>query len=236
MIVSIHQPNLFPWLGFFHKIHSCDVFVYLNHTENNPRTAIYTKRVKLLVNKQEFWLTCSLKNDPGIIFQPINKMTIEKPDIIKDKHLKTIELNYKKAPFFKDVFYLIENFYNHKSSFISERNIDFIEEVCDVLFISTKRVLSSELNLSSQSTQLLIDITKKLNGKTYLAGGGASGYQEDSLFQENGIQLSFQNFKHPTYQQLNSQNFISGLSIIDALMNLGFQNTAQLIKDGSPKR
>lgn len=231
MTIAIHQPNLFPWLGFFNKIYKADVFVYLNHVENNPRTAIYTKRVKIIVNKQEYWLTCSLKSETGQVFVPINKMVIDNPSRLKDKHLKTIELSYKKAPFFNEVFPIVETFYNYSSDLISERNIDFINTVCLKLNIITEKVTSDSLNITSSSNQLLIDIIKYLGGNCYMPGGGAQGYQEDQLFNENEINLNYQGFKHPIYSQFNSSSFLSGLSIIDALMNLGFVETETLIKN-----
>lgn len=231
MKVAIHQPNFFPWLGFFNKIYQADCFVYLNHTENNPRTAIYTKRVKILVNKQEHWLTLSLKNEPGKVFLPINEMVIDKPARQKDKHLKTWENNYSKAPFFKEVLPILENFYNHPSDFVSERNIATINEICHYLNIATRKVISSDLNIKTASNQMLIDITRSQNGNCYMPGGGAEGYQKDELFAENGIDLNFQNFKHPVYLHFNVPVFSPGLSIVDALMNLGFSGTESIIKN-----
>lgn len=231
MTIAIHQPNFFPWLGFFHKIHTCDKFVLLNHVENNPRTAIYTKRVKILVNKQEHWLTVGLKSEPTIVFMPINQMRIDNPERLKDKQLKTVELTYKKAPYFDSTFPIIEKFYNHPSPFIAERNTACIDEICTKLNITTKKINSDTLQLKSASNQLLIDIVKQLQGTVYKSGGGAQGYQQDALFIENGITISPQQFKHPSYAQFNSTQFIAGLSTIDALMNLGFSETETVIKN-----
>lgn len=231
MTVAIHQPNFFPWLGFFNKIFVSDIFVYLNHVENNPRSSIYTKRVKIIVNNREHWLTCSLKNETGKVFIPINQMRIDNPERLKDKQLKTLELNYKKSPFFSEVFTIIEAFYNHKSDLIAERNIFVVNTICDKLNITTRKILSDSLDIHTSSTQLLVDIIKTLNGNCYVPGGGADGYQQDELFIKNGISLMPQNFKHPVHSQFNSQQFIAGLSITDALMNTGFEGTESLIKN-----
>lgn len=228
-IIAIHQPNLFPWLGFFNKIQCSDCFVFLDQVVNNSRTAIYAKRVKIISNGAEYWLTIPLKNKKNEVFVPINSMEIDNPKFIASKHLKTIELNYKKAPFFKEVFEYIVNFYEHPSPLIAERNIDFIVAVAKKFNIKKKFVKSSELNCEKKSTELLIEIVKKLNGAIYLSGDGAEGYQEKGLYEKNGLGLSFMNFKHPVYNQLNTKQFIKGLSIIDAMMNIGIKETGNIL-------
>lgn len=52
---------------------------------------------------------------------------------------------------------------------------------------------------------------------------GAEGYQEDEKFAAQGIGLRYQNFVHPVYPQKNQDSFAPGLSIIDILMNQGFE-------------
>jgi hypothetical protein len=228
-IVAIHQPNLFPWLGFFSKILKSDTFVFLNHVVNNPRTALYTKRVQIILNGEEHWLTLPLKNVKGETFIPINTMEIDNPVLIASKHLKTIELNYKKAPFFSETFEYILPFYEHKSPLISERNIDFILAICKRLEIQKEFLISSDLNCTNHSTEMLIEILKKTKGTTYLSGDGAEGYQEEALYNANDIYLEFSNYQHPTYPQSNTSNFKKGLSIIDVLMNIGFEETKNLL-------
>jgi hypothetical protein len=229
-VVAIHQPNLFPWLGFFDKMFKSDVFVFLDHVVNNPRTSIYTKRVKILANNQEYWLTVPLKSSAGITFQRIDEMEMDKPDLIAKKHLKTIELNYRKAPFFMEVFPLIAAFYNSDMASIASRNIAFIQAVAERTGIRKEFLRSSSMNCVGTSTDLLIEITTGLGGNVYLAGGGASGYQEDELFAKAGIQLSYQNFEHPVYLQMNGKGFTKGLSVLDMLMNCGFEKVAASYK------
>lgn len=235
-IVAIHQPNLFPWIGFFGKIACSDCFVFLDHVVNNPRTAIYTKRVKIISNSSEYWLTIPLKNKKNEVFIPVNLMEIDKPEFIASKHLKTIELNYKKAPFFKEVFAYVAVFYEHSSPFIAERNIDFIISIAKKLNLQKEFIKSSDLTSVNNSTELLVEIVKKLNGTIYLSGDGAEGYQEQDLYKSNGIQLRFMNFQHPIYTQFNTKEFYKGLSVIDVLMNIGFERTQDLLLSLHPNK
>ncbi|MBK9716737.1 MAG: WbqC family protein [Saprospiraceae bacterium] len=228
-IVAIHQPNLFPWLGFFDKINKSDCFIILDHVINRPNDSIYTKRVTILNNNLPYWLTIPLLKPKGIEFMKIKDMKINLEDKFSIKHLKTIEHTYKKAKYYDEIIPLIYNFYNSKSEYISIRNLDFIFIICNKLNIKTRFYYSSELDSKLNATDLLIDLTLKINGNVYLAGGGAEGYQINQMFENSSLGLVYQKFSNPIYNQLKSSDFITGLSIIDNLMNIGFEGTKELL-------
>ena len=229
MKVGIHQPNLFPWLGFFYKMFLSDVFVYLDSVTNNPKESIYTKRVQILSNKQAFWLTIPLGSNKEETYIPISEMTIRKDMLSAKKMLRLFEHSYSKCEFYEEVIPLVERFFNNEEEKISKRNIDFIEAVCERLEMDTVRKKSSEFDLNSSSNELLMNLTKECGGDIYLSGDGADGYQKPELFEEKGIGLEFMQFSHPEYPQKNTKEFLKGLSILDALMNIGFGGTRALL-------
>lgn len=222
LIVAIHQPNFFPWLGFFHKMAHCDKFIILDHVTNRPNDAIYTKRVTIVCNNQEYWLTVPIAKPKGIEFLPINEMKVVN-DGFEKKQLKTIEMNYKKTPYFQKYFPLFEVFYKHASPYIAERNLEVIKHIAKELNIDTPIYLSSAIPSTAAATQLLVQLVKAVQGDVYLHGSAAvsdTGYQQNDLFFENGIGLVPQQFKHPVYTQYNNKGpFVFGTSIMDALMN-----------------
>lgn len=229
-IVAIHQPNFFPWLGFFQKIVRSGIFIILDHVVNNPRDPLWTKRVQIISNGKEYWLTIPLERPKDDIFQKINGMKIS--GLFKTKkHLQTIKQNYQKAPYFDDVFPYIEHFYLSSNPFIAERNIKFIESVCDKLNIETELLRSSEMSPQFAASDLLIYLIKKVKGRKYLYGGLGEGYQESEKFAEADIELIPQNFRHPIYPQANTKEFVKGLSIIDPLMSIGFDGVKELFND-----
>jgi hypothetical protein len=233
MLVTIHQPDMLPWLGFFNKIYKADLWVILDHTKNNPRDAnFWGRRVKILVNGKDEWLSLPLKKplESGIIGIPVHD--IEFSNVLPNvyyKALQTIKVNYENSPFFTEVFPIVEKFLLSSEMNMSKRNLSFIFEIMKIFEFKTKVCYSTDLNCQKASTPLLVEIIKKVNGTSYLCGGGASLYQVDDLFIQSGIQLIYNDFKHPVYNQFNSNHFTTGLSIIDALMNLGFDNTKKLV-------
>lgn len=230
-VVAIHQPNFFPWLGYFDKICRADLFVYLDHVENNPRDPLWTKRVKIIASNGESWLTVPLVRPKSSIFVPIKEMQVS-TGYFERKHLRTIQQSYGKSPFFEATMPMVETFYASNDVYIADRNIQFIEELCTKLGVTTQRVRSSEFTWKNKSTDLLIEILEHFKATAYLCGGGASGYQEDFKFAEFGFDLIYQRFSHPTYEQRNTKEFHPGLSIIDVLMNCGFGGTEKLVKTG----
>lgn len=231
-IVAIHQPDFFPWLGFFNKIVNSDIFIILDHVENNPRDAsFFGRRVKLLINGQEYWFSIPLIKEQGRLGIPINKMIINISDKkMINKRLITVNQNYKKAPFYQEIMPYVEDYFLNESPFISERNFLFIKSICKKLKLETKMEFSSNLFSKYASTELLVDLIKKVNGNTYLYGGSGESYQDKDKFLRANIELVPQNFQYPEYKQFNSIKFIKDLSIIDALMNLGFKGVRKLLK------
>ena len=77
---------------------------------------------------------------------------------------------------------------------------------------------------------MLSSLTKQVGGTGYLTGKGASSYLDEAVYESAGIRLIQQNFQSAGYFQHNSPAFVSGLSIIDAVMNIGFENVSELLK------
>jgi len=220
-MATIHQPDFMPWFGFFNKIAKADLWIVLDHVKNNPRdAAFWGRRVQILVNGQPTWLSITLNKpkDAGVIGIPIHDMTINLQDLkVMEKCLKTVRMAYVRAPFFAEHWDLVEVYFLAQGESLLKRNMQFIESVLRLLGIRTQVMYSSSLGVTTQSTQLLIDLLHKVSADTYLCGGGAQGYQQDDLFTANGISLQYNLFEHPIYRQLRTEQFVPGLSILDAL-------------------
>lgn len=231
-IVAIHQPNFFPWLGYFDKIVKSDTFILLDDVQFPKTNGNWINRVNLFVSDESRWITAPIKRAYHGTLN-INEMVFDDRPPWRQKIIKTIESNYRKADYYKEGFEFITSLINNPINNIAEYNIANILAVCEYLGINKdKFVRSSDLNVTSCSTQRIIDLVKLCNGNVYYCGGGASGYQEDTLYEENGIELRYQDYSHPLYEQRNSGEFIKGLSIIDAIFNIGRNGTLELLSRG----
>lgn len=213
-IVSIHQPNFIPWLGYFYKIKKSDIFVFLDNVQFSKNS--YQNRVKIKSSQGAIWLTVPVMQSFGQLTKDVK---INNKEPWREKHLKTIEMNYKRSKYFKPVYEILNQVYYKKEwDLLTELNIEFINKISQYLSIETKTIRSSSLNVDGKSTDLLINIIKELHCFTYFSGKGAVNYQDEDKYKENDITLVYTDFRHPVYPQLWKE-FVEGLSIIDMLFN-----------------
>jgi len=220
-IVAIHQPNFFPWLGFFDKIVRSDVFILLDHVQFQKTGGTWSNRVKLLVSGEAHWVTAPVvRNFHGV--RAISEMEFQPGDPWREKLLKSLAGNYVRAPFYRGTVELIEPLILNPENNLARYNGAAIMSIAKCLGLPVEKFRwSSTMGVDQQASEMLIALTREAGGSTYMCGGGAEGYQQDTAFAAAGVELLYQNFQHPVYPQSGSKEFVAGLSIIDALMNLG---------------
>jgi hypothetical protein len=230
-IVAIHQPNFFPWLGFFNKIARADTFILLDDVQFPKTGGNWINHVRILVNGQEAWITVPIiRAYHGV--RKINEIEINETIDWREKLLKTFQANYGRAPFYGQIQPFLKEWLNYSSRLLVDFNLNALFQLVKLLDLSkTELVLQSKLGINSKSTEMLIELTQVANGTAYLCGGGADGYQEDDKFSTAGVELIYQNFCHPIYSQKKGMDFVPGLSVLDALMFCGIDATQRLVKN-----
>ena len=236
-IVAIHQPNFFPWLGFFDKIARADIFILLDHVQMPKTGGTWTNRVKLLFSDNEArWITVPIKRSYHG-FQKINEIHINHSIPWQKKILKTLWANYSRTTYYSQIKAYLEPLIFNDTNNLADFNISTIMDIVRNLGLPPRIIRSSKFNVQNTSNEMLIALVKAVGGTTYLCGGGSSVYIDENKFLKADIELIFQNFKHPIYPQIHGQTFTPGLSIIDVLMNCGLDGTKSLLlkRDSLPK-
>jgi hypothetical protein len=234
MKVSVHQPQYLPWLGYFDKIDKSDCFVVLDTVQYKNRE--FQNRNKIRTKEKWIWLTVPVKTK-GASRQKICDVLIDNSTDWKTEHRRSLEVWYGGAPFFKDYFPFFKSTYEQNWYRLIDLNLHIIKYLLGVLQINTKVLFESEIGTTSTSTRRIIEICQKLKANTYLSGSGGKNYLEEDLFNKAGIELDYQDFQHPTYQQQferNDHTFTAYLSVIDLLFNHG-QKSKDIIREGKGK-
>ncbi len=218
MIVSIHQPNFIPWLGYFYKIYKSDVFVILDNVQFTKNG--FTNRNLIKTPQGENWLTLHVVQS-GKFGQNITDCVIFNKPLNTKKIITSVMSNYKKAKFFENYFDKFSEILNQSDDNLCRLNTELIKWILLELEIKTQIVNASELdNIEGERTERLVSICKQLSGTKYLMGLGAKKYQDDELFVKNKIDIISTPFIYPNYEQLWGE-FIPNLSVIDVLFNCG---------------
>lgn len=224
-IISVHQPNFFPWSGYFYKILKSNVFVFLDDAQFSKGS--YTNRSKILI-PHSAWLTLPVTYRSQL---NINETHIAGEDWVKT-HLSKIANAYRKAPCYQSTFELLEEIYlGFSGSSLSEFNIRAVCLLCEYMEIDIAVLRSSELDVEGSADHRLVSIVSGLGGDIYLSGSGGKNYQSDDLFSSHNIELMYTDFAETEYPQSTSEisEFVSGLSVIDMLMNVPASDSKSII-------
>lgn len=232
MIFSIHQPCYFPWLGLLHKIASSDVLIVLDNVQLSDSG--FQHRNQFLTNDGKVkYLT--------IPFVKQNYLEIPFKDLqIADatwgtKHKNFLLNNYKKHPFFDQIYPAIQPLFQKQTTFLFDVVMESMSTSMALFGIGTRLIMQSQLNYDREAKKgdLVLQLLMATNAQHYLSGRGAQAYQDDTVFESEGIALEYVNFSHPVYAQKNTKEFISGLSCLDLLFNVGSENAIQVLKSGA---
>jgi hypothetical protein len=233
MIFSAHQPQYLPWLGYFDKIAKSDCFVFLDRVQYKHRE--YQNRNRIYAFGKSLWLTVPVISK-GLREQLVCDVKIDNSLNWQSRHWKSLQSYYAKAKFFKDYVSFFEEVYAGKKwERLIDLNIFIIRHLLKQFQINTPLYFESEIGTAKLSTERIIEIAKKLNAKAYLSGAGGKDYLDEQRFIQEGIELKYQDFRHPQYRQQSSgggKAFIPNLSAIDLLFNAGEMSKKILSGEG----
>ena len=216
MIVSVHQPQYLPWLGYFDKISRADVFVLLDNVQFKKNEWQNRNRIKTAQGTQ--WLTVPVRyRFPQLM------NTVEINDIERWQHRQRQALlsNYRRAPFWATLEGFFEEIFSGDWRTISELNVFVVTRLAQILGIETPLHMASNLpSFPEHPDQRLAAITRYFGADTYLAGAGGHDYMDLKTYEEAGVRVIFQEYRHPTYTQ-RFGDFEPYLSVIDLILNHG---------------
>lgn len=209
------QPYIFPYIGYFQLIGAVDRFVV--YDDVNYINKGWINRNSILINGKPGLFTLPLKEASQN--KKINEIHVSDDRKWIAKILRTIEMNYGKAPYFKKVFPLVSNILEGQSSSIANYNYQALAAVCEYLKIQTEIVPSSAIygNEGLKGQDRILDICLRNKTTDYINPiGGMELYTKDTFLQ-NEIRLNFIKSKDCKYKQFENE-FVPWLSIVDVLM------------------
>lgn len=224
MRLSILQPSYLPWLGFFDQMHRADTFVFLDDVQFTKRD--WRNRNKIRTPNGWAWLTVPVLQKSQ--FKQLLKDTrIDNSVPWRRKHCEAIRAHYAKAPYFDLYFPALESVYNKHWGFLLDLCYETLWILQEALGIQVSILKSSEIAIESAKEEKILALCQRLGASHYLTGDASANYLCPEAFDQQGIVLEMQNYRHPSYHQRYS-GFVPYLSVIDLLFNEGEQSLAVL--------
>jgi hypothetical protein len=223
--IAIAQPTYLPWLGYFDLLDQVDKFVLLDTVQFEKQSWQQRNRIKTPTGL--LWLTVPVVFR-GRLGQRIVDVEIREAEFWRD-HLRAVELNYRRAPFFDEYYPELKEIMRSASSGLrlAELTIGLFRWLSKAVGVKTTIVRSSELAVDGKRTHLLAEICSLLAATTYVSPLGSADYLLNDLpiLTGQGVDVVFQHYEHPSYRQLFPP-FQSHASVLDLLFNVGGNSLA----------
>lgn len=229
MKAAIMQPYFFPYIGYFQLINSVDIFVIYDNIQYTKKGWI--NRNRILNNGKADYFSLPLKKDSDFLNIEQRELSIDW-EKEKNKLLNKIKESYRKAPYFNEIFELIEKCINFNNKNLFEFILFSLQETLKYLSINTKIIKSSTITLdhSLKSEEKVIEICKSINAKSYINPIGGMELYNKFNFEKKLLSLHFLRANNFEYKQFNNE-FVPFLSIIDVMMFNSKENLKKIINN-----
>lgn len=216
--LAIMQPYLFPYIGYWQLLKASERFVVYDDVNYINRGWI--NRNRILVN-----------GAPGLITLPllqasqnrkIDQIEIAPAEQWQRRLLRSLEMAYRKAPCFDEVFPLLEGILRHEDRNLAGFLIHQLQVLARFMGLQTQIVTSSRIYQNTQlaAQERILDICRQEGATRYINAQGGRSLYEPQAFAEQGIELRFIAMRALPYRQ-RGEGFTPYLSIVDALMETG---------------
>ena len=209
------QPYVFPYIGYFQLVKAVDLFIFYNDVNFIKRGWVHRNRILLNASDFLFTIPCSEVSQNKLICET----RIAWDGIGIKKFIGNITHAYKRAPYFEQIFPLIQEVVSAEVEFIDEFAIGSIKVFATYLSLPTRFVVSKGRynNENLKGGDRLIDICRKERANDYVNAIGGLELYSKNFFHNEGINLQFLKSKATQYNQFGA-DFIPWLSMIDVLM------------------
>jgi hypothetical protein len=211
VLVAIHQPHYLPWLGYLQRMQQADLFILLDHVQFERGN--YQNRTQIRVNGAAHWLTVP-------VLQRSQKERIDEKMIDTRQDWATTHFETLKRAYGAAATAPLRALYETPWERLADLNEVMLHFLRGAFGIRTRLVNSADLGVQGAKSELVLNLCKAVGARGLLVGlGGSRQYLERDAFARAGIELVFQQFKHPVYPQRGPAPFIAGLSALDFLFN-----------------
>lgn len=217
MILSSHQPNFVPYMGFFYKMFQADTFV-LSDDHQFSKSGMHNWNY-LRIGERKHKITVPVSYEFG---DRIKDVRISYAQDWVTELLKTMQFNYKKAPHYEEAFSFLEKVLSERPERLVELNGNIIIQLAERFGMKCNILYAHDIELEHRKEERIIELCKKLGADVYYSGIGGKNYNDPANYEREGISLVYTDYEPVQYTQIGN-GFIENLSVLDWIFNMGFE-------------
>lgn len=208
------QPYFLPYIGYWQLLAAVDRFVVYDNIQYTKKGWI--NRNRFLRNGSDAFFTVPLKNASDALDV---KERVLADDFDPRSILNPLAAAYRKAPFFADVFPMLETIVTAAPRNLFEYLHHSLVMIAAYLDIATPIVVSSTVSIDHglKSERKVLALCEALAADRYLNPAGGRDLYSASTFAEHGVALQLLRSRPPVYRQYDNP-FVPSLSIVDVMM------------------
>jgi hypothetical protein len=228
---AVIEPAYFPPPFYFAKVLCADVLVWADSFQFKKGSFINRAPIKTVSGKQ--WLTVPVfsKMTAG---QKINNTVIDNHQNWQNRHVRTLEVNYRQSPYYPFFSDAIANVINGQYQTISGLLVKSRDFLFSQLKIDKKLTPGSQLPHVQDRTERLMAWLKECDCQSYVYYEQERPLFDAPMVLKQGIRLFTCRHEPQKYHQI-FDGFLPNLSVLDLLFNEGEQAHA-IIRQGMSMR
>lgn len=224
MILGVMQPYLFPYLGYFQLAASVDHFVFLDDVSYIKKGFINRNRILLDGRPYTFSLAVARASQNRRIDEHHFTGAF-------DTFLLQLHHAYHRAPFFNEVFAMVESICRMPESNVAIKNTASVRSVFEYLALPFSSQAASALPCTmARGEQRILNLCRHFEAGTYHNAAGGQELYDGQYFAAQGVRLRFLRNRFAEYEQ-GAETFVPGLSIIDVLMHNERERVCEMLRD-----
>ena len=230
--VALMQPTFLPWQGFFGLVAAADDFVVLDDFQFQRHSFHQRNRIRL-ADGTESWISVPVGHARAGEFPTLAEATPVVDAKWRRRLKATLDQSYSRAAHHEALRGPIDEWIDAPFASVADMNIAFIQLVASILRFEPSWRRSSDIGSTGQRSERVLDLLRRAGARTYLCARGSHEYMAvDGLFPVDDIEVVFQDFQPQPYAQRRADTFMSHLSVLDALFEVGVDETRRLVLGG----
>ena len=219
-VLGSHQPDFFPYMGYFYKIFQSDLWVITDDVLFSKTGRHNYNDIIAQDGRRRFTLPIHYH------LEKLNEIEIAADQKTVEKMVKTLWMEYKKADHFHKVFPVIEDLLYEatRGHCLAQYNEICLRRLLTEFGMNRNRVFllsSQDVPTELRRDERIVWLCQHLHADTYYSGTGAKDYHVEQMYKDGGIELVYTDYQPIKYTQAGGKE-VENLSVIDYVLNCGF--------------